>query len=394
MHITKRRAIAALLVSSLFACGGSSPSAAGSGADGAGPGANGSGGGGADFGGGGDVPGTPSSPDGGVAANGANDGGAANADGGDAGAGCDVTRLAGANRFDTAARISQARYAANGVAVLTAAVPEGNPDLVTASSLAAMLGAPLLYGDASSGTVPQETGAEMTRLGVTTVYAVTGNGGSWSLASALGQLPAFGVTRVQQVSGADRYATAAAAASTARPSGAEAIIVSGLSNHLVDGAGAGAFGLPVLLVDGSSTIPSATSSALADLGVRDTIALGGTAAVSDAELSDLAAAGQPATRLAGADRYATSIAVASAAAGRAGATFDTVFVASGDETTPTDAAAAGATRQLVVESPASALPDGATQLITTTRGVRHVVLVGGTAALSDAVLASAQAVCP
>lgn len=69
--------------------------------------------------------------------------------------------------------------------------------------------------------------------------------------------------------------------------------------------------VPVLLVDGEGDLPSATSEALNGLVIDNVIVLGGDARVPDATLAEVrAATGADTHRVAGTDRYATSVAMA------------------------------------------------------------------------------------
>jgi putative cell wall-binding protein len=120
----------------------------------------------------------------------------------------------------------------------------------------------------------------------------------------------FNVTRV---AGPTRYETAAEIASEIGSVGQvggldTAIIASGANfpDALAGGPVAYAEGLPLLLVQPDS-IPSATESALTDLGVEQVVILGGTAAVSDAVQADLEdLTGNDAIRVAGTNRFGTA----------------------------------------------------------------------------------------
>ena len=69
--------------------------------------------------------------------------------------------------------------------------------------------------------------------------------------------------------------------------------------------------VPVLLHDGSDTLPTATQAALQTLNIDNVIVLGGTARVSNDVADDVASlATATVTRVSGADRYATSVAMA------------------------------------------------------------------------------------
>lgn len=120
-----------------------------------------------------------------------------------------------------------------------------------------------------------------------------------------------------RISGADRYATAAALATRTFPDGAtEVWIVSGTSaaDALSAGAAAAASG-GALLTTAASALPDATAAALRQLGPARVTVVGGASAVSDVVLSQIAGLVPTADvrRIGAADRYATSAAVAAAA---------------------------------------------------------------------------------
>lgn len=116
----------------------------------------------------------------------------------------DVVRIAGANRYATAAAIADAVVARKGVrGVAFVASGESFADALSASGVAAARGLPVLLVQA--GALPGETSAAFARLGITKTIvaggpAVIGDG-------VLAQLPA-----PLRVWGKDRYATSAAIA--------------------------------------------------------------------------------------------------------------------------------------------------------------------------------------
>lgn len=126
------------------------------------------------------------------------------------------------------------------------------------------------------------------------------------------------------------------------------------------------------------------SSVLSSLGVSGTTVVGGTAAVSDAVL---AALGGDAGRIGGADRYATAIEAMRAVRGM-GRSSDTVVVVTG--TGFADALSIGPWAWRTKSPILLAMPDGmlrgdVVDAIKADEGIRRVVLVGGSAAVSDAV---------
>lgn len=133
---------------------------------------------------------------------------------------------------------------------------------------------------------------------------------------------------LQRVSGADRYFTAAASAGVVGGSSVgnytparTAFLSTGLTpaDSLSAGPIAYRSNFPVLLTRPGS-VPAATLAALQRDRITNIILLGGTTAVSDAVVAQLARVGRTVTRVAGADRYATNAALYRLAAAPVGGT--------------------------------------------------------------------------
>jgi putative cell wall-binding protein len=200
----------------------------------------------------------------------------------------------------------------------------------------------------------------------------------------------LGATRTTRLAGVDRYATAAAISARAFPDGAPvAVLASGLSpaDALVAGPVAARLGGPVLLTapDG---LPAATLAELERLDPTRVVVAGGSSAVDDAVLDRVReATGLEVARVAGADRYAT----AGALAGLVGsAADDVVYLASGASSADalSGGALAGSRGSAVLLTDPQRLSSSTADAL---RGLRpsRVVVLGGTAAVSDAVLAAA-----
>lgn len=138
-----------------------------------------------------------------------------------------------------------------------------------------------------------------------------------------------------RLGGADRYATAAAIARAAFPSGCTtAVVVTGeqFPDALAASSLAGAVGGPVLLTRRDS-VPDVLASVLATgaLGVRDVVIVGGRGAVSDRVKVALEQSGYAVTRIEGVDRYDTAANVARETVRRLGPGFSgAAFVVRGD----------------------------------------------------------------
>jgi putative cell wall-binding protein len=195
-----------------------------------------------------------------------------------------VTRIGGANRFDTAAKVS-ASVAKRGVAVAYVASGGSFADALAGAALAGSQKAPVLLTSARS--LPAATVTELKRLKPARIVVLGGEGVvSATVATQLKALTAGSVTRL---AGKDRYATAAAVAA-AFGSARSAYVASGQSfpDALAGAALAAKQGAPVLLVT-SGSVPSATRNALHGMNPTRIVALGGTGPLSDTVASVLGA---------------------------------------------------------------------------------------------------------
>ncbi|HVM51863.1 MAG TPA: cell wall-binding repeat-containing protein [Acidimicrobiales bacterium] len=201
---------------------------------------------------------------------------------------------------------------------------------------------------------------------------------------------------LDRVAGVDRYATAATAAVFAFPEGADAAVLArgdAFPDALAGSYLTGVLGAPILLTQ-PNQLPAVTADALDDLGVATVYVLGGTGAIS-ATVADEAGEGRDVIRLAGPNRYATAAEVATSQAVEGiGDIGDqrTAILASGEGFA--DALAAGpvahAANLPILLTPSGALAaEAATAL--DDLAIEHVVIVGGTAAVSDGVKAAVEA---
>jgi len=215
-----------------------------------------------------------------------------------------VTRIAGANRYATAAAVSAA-FLSPPIDVAYVATGENFPDALAGSAAAgAGAGGPVLLVKPTS--VPAETAAELTRLKPTVIVVLGGTAAiSAGVESALG---AYGT--VVRVAGANRYATGALVSAYAFSSADTAYVATGTNfpDALAGGPAAVVAKGPVLLVE-QNNIPATVKTELARLGLSKIVVLGGTAAVSAAVESELGAYAATVKRLSGANRFATAAAV-------------------------------------------------------------------------------------
>jgi putative cell wall-binding protein len=228
-----------------------------------------------------------------------------------------LNRLAGDDRVATAIEVSETVFPA-GAGGYVLATADGYADALAGSVLAAQIGGPVLL--TPSDDLPEPVLVELSRVGGGPSYIV---GGPTAVAEPVGAL-----TSAERVAGDDRYQTAAAIAAKVVELGAvpdTVYLTTGLGfADAVSAAGlAAAERAPILLADPGST--AAAAAFVAGQGVTRVVAVGGTAVLPDAVLSEVAGTAST-DRLWGNDRYATSHAVAAAAVG-AGASTSSVWVA-------------------------------------------------------------------
>lgn len=220
--------------------------------------------------------------------------------------GTSVDRLAGADRFETAALLSADAFEP-GVAVAHLSDGANFPDALAAGASAAAGGGPVLL--TTSRLLPPVTADELVRLRPGRVVVTGGTAAiSEEVLDQVRSLTGVGVTRV---GGADRYDTAARlSAATFPASGGIVWVATGTSapDALSAAAAAGAARGPVLLLrpDG---IPASVEAELRRLAPRQIILAGGGAALPEAVRILLTDFAPVVTRVAGPDRYATSAAI-------------------------------------------------------------------------------------
>ena len=224
-----------------------------------------------------------------------------------------VVRIAGVDRYGTSQQINS-HYGGgdNGFAVAVVASGENFPDALSAGAAAVKLQGPLLIVGRTYGIWP---GDELDRLAPRRLILV---GGSAALTSDLLQ----GIQRwaadnravLDVVAGSDRYETAAMVSATAFPAQTDTVfVVTGQdfpdALGAVPAAGTTPGKSPVLLVT-RDDIPQSVRAELSRLSPRRIVVLGGSSVVSDAVVAALDEfATDPVVRVAGNDRYGTSVEV-------------------------------------------------------------------------------------
>ena len=287
----------------------------------------------------------------------------------------DVVRLAGADRYETAVEVSS--HFEPGLDTVFLATGASYPDALTGSAKAGSLESPVLL--TRSDRLVGATADELRRLAPERVV-VLGGPAAISEKVVTSVRTVTGAT-VERWAGTDRYGTAAVVSATYDV--ADVVYVASGQNFpdaMAGSARAGALDAPVLLVRHGS-VPTATAAELERLQPDQIRVLGGTKAVSDAVVTELGSFGDV-ERIAGADRFATAVAVSADHPTSAQA-----FVASGRAWPDALAAAALAGRE---EAPLLLVKQDSIPGVTWTELDRfdpgQVWVMGGSAVISEVVV--------
>ena len=241
-------------------------------------------------------------------------------------------RVSGINRVETSVKVSESSFpqpdSADTVVIATGT---NYPDALAGGPLARRLDAPLLLTDPTA--LSPATAAEIQRLGA--VHAILLGGPGALSGQVESDVRGLGLT-TERIAGRDRFETAGLIAdrvpsttvyvtegANADPNRGwpDAVAVSGLASFELR---------PIILVT-RTTFPTASRDAMTRLGVTDAVVVGGEVAVSAetaAEIADPDGDGTPevrVTRVAGASRYDTSVALATRSVAAGASTFDLWF---------------------------------------------------------------------
>ena len=188
-----------------------------------------------------------------------------------------VTRLAGSDRYATAAAVSKATFAAHPAAVYIAS-GLNFPDALAGAAAAAHVGAPVLL---VNGTIPASTVTELKRLAPTHIFVLGGPASvSTAVQNALAQYTAsHSASSVTRLGGADRYATAVLIAQATYTAGDTLYIANG--ENFPDALAGAPLGGPLLLVPSGDTVPQEVLDEVASLAPPSLVVLGGPMGVSD-----------------------------------------------------------------------------------------------------------------
>jgi putative cell wall-binding protein len=193
-----------------------------------------------------------------------------------------VSRIAGADRYETAAMASAAAFAAP-VPVAFVATGRNFPDALVAAAAGARLGGPVLLvpGDA----VPASVAAELTRLQPARIRVLGGLGVVTD--ATLEALRAFSPD-VDRIAGPTRYATAAAVSAAIHEPGLPSLDLA-TGTNFPDALSAGPRGGPLLLIPPIGPLPPEVAAEVLRLAVGRLVGLGGPGALPDAAIAGVAA---------------------------------------------------------------------------------------------------------
>lgn len=273
-----------------------------------------------------------------------------------------VRRLAGSERTATAAAIALDGW---DVASTTVVVDGWDPvAALVGAHLAARLDAPVLLG--ATGPLPLATATALDALGSTDLVVV-------GAAEVADDAVSGTLTRV---TAANPSALAVAALEVVPGTSAMPVLVASQATF-ADALSAANLGPARLLLTDPAELSAATAEALEELAAGEVVVVGGEAAVGPAVADAIRALGAQVSRLAGPDRYGTSVAAERPSAA-------TVVLASGQDVADAIAAVPWAARRgaSVLLTTHDELPTVVLATLEADPG-RSVVVLGGRAAVGD-----------
>jgi putative cell wall-binding protein len=290
-----------------------------------------------------------------------------------------VFRVGGEDRIETATFVSRLEFP-TGSDVVFVATSWDYADALSTGPNSSLEPGPILLTPIAE--LAAKTATELTRLAPARIIVV---GGYAAVSDAVfAQLDPYASESVTRIAGVDRFGTAAALSQELFPSGADTVYVAtgrSYPDALAGGLAAGSEASPVLLTE-QAALPASTRAELDRLNPTRIVIVGGTGAVSEAVAAELAGLAGTVDRISGADRFATTAEVVQEVVPGT----DTVFVVTGrnfaDALTGIPVAAMTGSAVLMVDTGALHAA-----VITELQRLqpRHILILGGTAAVSSIV---------
>ncbi len=223
-----------------------------------------------------------------------------------------IERLAGTNRFSTAAAISKASYP-DGADTVILAFGLNYADALAGVPLAEKLNAPILL--THTKTLPDETLAEIKRLGAKEVIILGGEG---AINKDVEKTLKKNGLKTKRIAGQSRFGTATAIAAEQNKAPEELFFVYGLNSAdaLSVGGVAAAKGAPIIYLTTDGKLNADTEAYLKTVKgkVKNAYVIGGDGVISNAMMKNVADAlglsvNKTLDRVAGKNRYETCVAV-------------------------------------------------------------------------------------
>ena len=291
----------------------------------------------------------------------------------------ETSRISGVRQIDTAIEVSKTGWQHANTVLL--ANCDHFPDALVAAPLSHQLDAPILLTPA--GGVDAKVMEEIKRLGAQQVILL---GGEVALSPQVAtDIQNAGLSKPERIAGYDQFETAQKVAERVGTKG-QVILANGdqFPDALAISAYAGVTETPILLTS-AKTMPASTQQELNSLqqkGDLNTIVVGGEAVVSGATLSGL----KNVQRISGNDRYETAAAVYEFALDDL--TAQTTYLVTGENFPDALAAGGLAAKQKaqIVMSQTATLPGSTYSVLSrSTESPLNVVIIGGTAVVTDQV---------
>ena len=290
-------------------------------------------------------------------------------------------RVSGTDRYATAVAAARSANPSATTVVIANGTTTGMADALVSAPLATSRQGVLLLTAPTS--LPSAVSAEITRRKARTALVVGGTGAVSS--TVVTQLKNLGVTSITRFSGTDRYGTAAAVARGVAATSPDVMVASGLAmaDGLVLSGPAAQLRRPILLVNDRG-VPAPTASALPQLATERTVVAGGPGVVPDAVLAQLPGP----TRVAGANRYATSAALATWA--RGAMPVASVIAANGEDTGLIDTLSGGQFGRATLYVQAARVPTDVASWLDRSPDLAKATVMGGSGVVSDLVAGRVQ----